>query len=75
MLSVVKTMLDKIIFARVDETDFELLRKVCYARRENISSFVRRAMRMELARLNFLSDLDKKALGMVVQSGEGEKHG
>jgi len=43
--------------------DILLLRKVCQARGENISNFVRRAVKMELARLSFLSDEEKKALG------------
>lgn len=43
--------------------DILLLRKVCQARGENLSNFVRRAVRMELARLSFLSDEEKKALG------------
>lgn len=44
--------------------DILLLRKVCQARGENLSNFVRRAVRMELARLSFLSDEEKKALGV-----------
>lgn len=55
-----------IIFARVDEKFLTLLRKVCEARRgEDLSDFVRRSVMMELARLSYLSEEEKKTLGMV----------
>ncbi len=38
--------------------------KVCNARGEDLSDFVRRAIRKELASLSFLSDEQKKALGI-----------
>lgn len=57
--------MSNIVFARMREEDILLLRKVCQARGENISNFVRRAVRMELARLSFLSNEEKKALGMT----------
>jgi len=44
--------------------DIELLKKVCKARGEDVSDFVRRSVRKELARLCYLSDEDKKALGV-----------
>jgi uncharacterized protein (DUF1778 family) len=53
-----------IIAVRVPIEDKELLEKVCKARGEDISGFVRRAFRKELACLNFLSDEDRKALGV-----------
>jgi hypothetical protein len=56
--------MSNIIFARMKTEDILLLRKVCQARGENLSNFVRRAVRMELARLSFLSDEEKKALGV-----------
>jgi len=52
-----------IIFARVPPEDLEILRRVCQARGETLSSFVRRAVRRELARLSFLTPEEKKALG------------
>jgi hypothetical protein len=45
--------------------DIELLKKVCKARGEDLSDFVRRSVRKELARLNYLSEEEKKALGMM----------
>ena len=59
-------MKDKIIFARVESTDLVLLKRVCKARGEDLSDFVRRSVRMELARLSFLSQEEKKALGLKV---------
>jgi len=42
--------------------DVELIKKVCKARGEQVSDFVRRSVRKELARLNYLSEEEKKAL-------------
>ena len=42
----------------------ELLRKVSDARGEDMSDFVRRAIKRELARLGFLPEEEKKALGL-----------
>jgi hypothetical protein len=44
--------------------DIELVKKVCKARGEQVSDFVRRSVRKELARLCYLSDEEKKALEM-----------
>ena len=41
-----------------------LLDKVCKARGEDLSDFVRRAIRKELAALSFFDDDTKKALGV-----------
>jgi len=62
-----------IVGTRMKEEDIVLLRKVCQARGENISSFVRRSVRKELASLSFLSEMDKKALGLSAQNVRGEK--
>lgn len=43
----------------------ELARKVAKDRGEDLSDFVRRAVKTELARLSFLSDEEKKALGVA----------
>jgi hypothetical protein len=51
------------IALRIEVEEKELLRRICRARGEDLSSFVRRAIRMELARLSFLSEEEKKALG------------
>jgi len=42
--------------------DVELIKKVCKARGEQVSDFVRKSVRRELARLNYLSEEEKKAL-------------
>jgi hypothetical protein len=44
------------------------MNKVCKARGEDLSDFVRLAIRKKLAALSFLSDEDKKALGIKVTS-------
>lgn len=49
---------------RITNEDRELLERVSKARGEDISSFVRRSIRKELARLSFLSIEEKKALGI-----------
>ena len=52
-------------------SDYELLRGVAKARGEDISDFVRRAIKTELAKLSFYSENEKKALGvMPAQGGE-----
>lgn len=59
--------MSNIIFARMREKDIELLKKVCQLRGENVSGFVRRAIKTELARLSFLTEEEKKALGFEVK--------
>jgi hypothetical protein len=51
------------ISVRIRE-DKVLLEKVCKARGEDISDFVRRSIRKEFASLGYLSDDEKKALGV-----------
>lgn len=55
------------IGVRVTQEDRDLLQKVCIARGEQISDFVRRAVKKELASLSFYSDETKKALGVLHQ--------
>ena len=63
--------MNTIIGVRISKEDRELLDKVCKARGEDLSSFVRRSIRKEFAMLSFLSGDDKKALGIrEVQQGE-----
>jgi len=50
---------------RFTKKDLELLLKVSRARGEDSSSFIRRAMRMELAKLGFLSQEEMQALGVA----------
>lgn len=52
------------IGVRISEEDRSLLDQVCKARGEDLSDFVRRSIRKELASLSFLSKDQKKALGI-----------
>ena len=62
--------MSNIVFARMYQRDIDLLKKVCQLRGEGVSDFVRRAIRIELARLSFLSEEEKKALGFKVNEIE-----
>jgi hypothetical protein len=53
------------IGVRFTDGDRGLIDRVCEARGENLSSFVRRAVRKELASFDFYSDDVKKALGLA----------
>ncbi|MEM2249313.1 MAG: ribbon-helix-helix protein, CopG family [Candidatus Aenigmatarchaeota archaeon] len=57
-------MSTSVVFARMKKEDVELLKRICEARGEDLSDFVRRAIYKELASLSFLSEEQKKALGM-----------
>lgn len=57
-------MTNTVVFARMPEQQVQLIKKVAKARGEDLSDFVRRAVKMELARLSFLSAEEKKALGL-----------
>ena len=57
------------IAVRLLKTDTALLKRVCRSRGEDVSDFVRRAIRTELAKLSFLEPLDKKALGIKMENG------
>lgn len=63
-------MSTSVVFARMKKEDIQLLKKVCEARGEDLSDFVRRAVKMELARLSYLNDEEKKALGFKVKDYE-----
>jgi hypothetical protein len=63
-------MSDSVIGVRLTPTDKELLSKVATARGEDLSDFVRRAIKKELASLSFLPDYDKKCLGVQVAKHE-----
>jgi uncharacterized protein (DUF1778 family) len=60
-----QTMSDRIVFARMRREDVQLIKEICEARGEDLSDFVRRAIKRELARLSFLSEEEKKALGIA----------
>jgi hypothetical protein len=52
------------ISVRLATGDSILLKRICKSRGEDVSDFVRRAIRSEFARLSFLRPLEKKALGI-----------
>ena len=60
-----------LIGARVPQEDKELLEAVCRARGEDVSSFVRRAVKTELAKLSYYSPDVKKALGVKINENGG----
>lgn len=53
----------KIIAVKFPKGVAELIRKISNERGECISTFVRRSVRRELARMGYLSESEKKALG------------
>jgi uncharacterized protein (DUF1778 family) len=57
-------MPNKTLGVRITTEDRQLLQRVCKARGEDISDFVRRSIRKELASLSLLPEEDKKALGL-----------
>jgi len=52
---------------RISRRDKELLEKICKARGEDPSDFVRRAIRKEFAGLCYLPEDEKKALGVKAE--------
>ena len=57
-------MSKNIVFARMGEETIALVKSVSDSRGENLSTFVRRAVLRELARLSYLTPEEKKALEM-----------
>ena len=55
------------VVVRFEPSIKKLVRKVAEARGEDLSDFVRRAVKMELARLSFLSEKERKALGLEIK--------
>jgi hypothetical protein len=60
------------IGVRIPAKDVVKLRRICESRGEDLSDFVRRAIRTEMAKLSFLGPLDKKALGVKAEGDSGE---
>jgi len=63
-------MAKPVIFARMSADDVQLVKKICEARGEQISDFVRRSVRKELGRLSYLSVEEKKALEVEAKMNE-----
>lgn len=64
-------MSNTILGVRVTQIDRDILDKVCRERGEDLSDFIRRAIRKELASLSYYSEDTKKALGLKI-SKKGE---
>jgi len=56
--------LTKLLSARVPETLYHQVKEVSKDRGEDVSDFIRRAILKELASLSYLSEDQKKALGI-----------
>ena len=56
--------LEKVVGVRVTKNLYFKLQKISRARGEDVSSFIRRSVLKELASLSFLTEEQKKALGM-----------
>ena len=60
------------IGVRLPRKDVLLVKRICRSRGEDLSDFIRRAIRTELAKLSFLSAIDKKALGVKTEAGSND---
>ena len=58
--------------AKFENSTAQTLKNFCKARGENYSSFIRKAVKKELARYSYFSDEEKKALGMNVDESKKE---
>ena len=58
--------LTKQIAIRLRSEDYRLLQRIARARSIDVSDFVRQALRSEFAKLSYLDDASKKALGVEV---------
>lgn len=61
------------IGVRLPAKDVLLLKRICRSRGEDLSDFIRRAIRTELAKLSFLSAVDKKALGIRAEGDSSDR--
>jgi len=68
-------MTNAVITLRVPEKDKSLLELVCDARGENISVFLRRSYKKELAALGYFENGTVKALGIRTDSNNPDKLG
>lgn len=56
---------------RLPAKDVLLAKRICRSRGEDLSDFVRRAIRTEMAKLSFLKPEDRKALGVKNEGSRG----
>lgn len=62
-------MYESVILIRIQRRIADILKKVANDRGEYVSSFARRAVMSELAKLGFLNDQESKALGIIQNTG------
>ena len=55
------------LVVKIQPKDKELIQSFCKNRREDVSGLIRRLVMTELARHSYLSDSEKKALGVLVK--------
>ena len=60
-----KSVLDEILSVRFSKRIRDLVRQIAQARGVDESDVVRQAVHQELARLSFLTEAEKKALGIT----------
>lgn len=64
-----RTIITRAIGFRVSPDLYKLTIKVSKARGQNLSGFLRGALLQELARLGFLPDEQRRALGIITEKG------
>lgn len=62
-------MYESVILIHIQRRIADILKKVANDRGEYVSSFTRRAVMSELAKLGFLNDQESKALGIIRNTG------
>jgi uncharacterized protein (DUF1778 family) len=65
------TKRDSRIGIRLPSDDVLLVKRICRSRGEDLSDFVRRAIRTEMAKLSFLKPEYRKALGIKNEGSRG----
>jgi len=63
--------LSETLTVRITKRDLAMLEKIASMRREDASTFIRRAMLKEFAELGFLSEEERQALGIGVDGSRG----
>ncbi|MDD3813263.1 MAG: hypothetical protein PHZ02_01345 [Desulfocapsaceae bacterium] len=61
------------IGARVPKRISTILKEICQKRGEDVADFIRKNLYIQLAEMGYLTDEDKKALGIKVEKLKTEK--
>jgi hypothetical protein len=67
--------MEKPILLRIDDKLHDTIREVAKARGQDMSNFLREIIKAELARLSFLTPLEKKALGVLQETPRAAEKG